>query len=62
MVDPKRPWMKIETYLDLVLAMGGEYGSRYEHTGIGNVPSGELLFTPEEITQFGRDIFRPLQG
>jgi hypothetical protein len=60
MVDPKRPWMKVETYLDLVIAMGGEHGSRYEHTGMANVPSGELTFTPEQIAQFGRDIFRPL--
>jgi hypothetical protein len=60
MVDPKRPWMKVQTYLELVVAMGGEYGSRYEHTGMANVPSGELTFTPEQIAQFGRDIFRPL--
>jgi hypothetical protein len=60
MVDPKRPWMKVQTYLDLVIAMGGEYGSRYEHTGMANVPSGELAFTPEQIAQFGWDIFRSL--
>ena len=60
MVDPKRPWMKVETYLDLVFAMGGEDGSRYEHTGMANVPAGELVFTAEQIAQFGRDIFRPL--
>lgn len=60
MVDPKRPWMRVETYLELIFAMGGEYGSRYEHTGIGNIPSGELVFTDEQIAQFGREIFRPL--
>ncbi|MBK9266712.1 MAG: SMI1/KNR4 family protein [Polyangiaceae bacterium] len=60
MVDPKRPWMKVETYLDLTIAMGGEYGSRYGHTGMASVPSGELAFTPEQIAQFGRDILRPL--
>jgi hypothetical protein len=41
MVDPNRPWMKVETYLDLILAMGGEYGSRYELTGMAYGPSGE---------------------
>ncbi len=60
MVDPKRPWMKVETYLDLVITMGGEHGSRYERTGMANVPSSELLFTPEQITQFGRDILRTI--
>jgi hypothetical protein len=60
MVDPGRPWMKVEVYLDLILAMGGEHGSRYEHTGIGRIPPGELVFTPDQIEQFGRDIFRRL--
>jgi len=62
MVDPGRPWMKVEVYLDLILAMGGEHGSRYEHTGIGRIPPGELVFTPDQIDQFGRDIFRRLDG
>jgi hypothetical protein len=60
MVDPGRPWMSLGTYFDLILAMGCEYGSRYEFTGIDTLPPGELTFTPEQIERFGRDIFRPL--
>lgn len=58
MIDPQRPWTSVSNYLALILAMGGETGSRYEHTGIGRPPPGELRFSAEEIAQFGRDIFR----
>lgn len=60
MVDPARPWMDLATYLDLVLTMGGEYGSRYDFMGFASYPPGELSFTPAQIQRFGRDIFRPL--
>lgn len=60
MVDPRRPWMDLGTYLDLVLTMGCEYGSRYDFMGFSSFPIGELTYTPEQIQRFGRDIFRPL--
>ena len=60
LVDPARPWMDLGTYLDLVLTMGGEYGSRYDFMGFSSFPVGELTYTPEQIQRFGRDIFRPL--
>jgi hypothetical protein len=60
MVDPARPWMHPGTYLDLILAMGGEYGGRYELMGSASQPPGELTFTAEQIARFGRDIFRPI--
>lgn len=60
LVDPARPWMDLGTYLDLVLTMGGEYGSRYDFMGFSSFPVGELTYTPEQIQRFGRDIFRAL--
>lgn len=60
MVDPKRPWMSVTTYLDLIITMGGEYGSRYDLMDFATLPSGEITFTPEQIERFGRDIFRPI--
>lgn len=60
LVDPHRPWMDLGTYLDLVLTMGCEYGSRYDFMGFSSFPIGELTYTPEQIQRFGRDIFRPL--
>jgi hypothetical protein len=58
-VDPRRPWMALGDYLDLVIAMAGEYGARYELSSRA-CPPGRLRFTPDELATFRRDIFRPL--
>lgn len=60
MIDPQRPWMRVETYLELIMAMGGEHGSRYELMGMSRLPPGEFVLTSEQIAQFGSDIFRPI--
>lgn len=58
-VDPRRPWMTIEDYLALVLALGGVHASRSDLTGMADAPPGRLRFTPEQLAGFERAVFRP---
>jgi hypothetical protein len=62
MVDPARPWMLVSDYLNLILAMAGEYGARYELCGWANLPPGPMVFDDQQLRSFRNDIFRPMSG
>lgn len=62
LIDPRRPWMTVGDYLDLIIATAGEIGSRSALCGMEDAAPGRLGFTPEQLASFREDLFRPLPG